>query len=453
MEVVLDQNDAAEWTYRGEGAVNLVLAYSGSSPAFIGKVLRIQKAARNESEGTKSRTALTEHERLLWKETEELVSSPTREIAGHMFVQHVIGPLLGSDYVDAGTRITVSREFLESVEKNVLCQRPAWRVDAAKVDSQSDSVLLLTDHSTFPRGIHEGEPCLCVEIKSKCGFLPISEFIDEGNSIKRSVSRYRMHQALKLHDGEVSSFSEYDPLDLFSGLKDRIHKSIKDLFFTPQNNFRVFLDGSLIFGALGAAAGSTNFVIQEAFEDALKDVIQGDYGLRSESFLQLIADTIYVSGIMDRLIEVQKLDNLDIEGAIHAYYNIVSEPCTVCRELGEEKVSHSYASLHSISLDESLKIVKNFLIATTAKDCSFMMCFRLRKEGISGSSYSSVYLKSTNQTFDYKVCFIDLDLKPLKKMQEYYEKDKNIVSCYTKKVEAEQEADKTTSLEVYGNVF
>ena len=202
---------------------------------------------------------------------------------------------------------------------------------------------------------------------------------------------------------QISSFSEYDPLDLFSGLKDRIDKAIKDLFSAPQNNFRVFLDGSLIFGALGGAADSTNFVIQEAFEDALKDFIRGDRGLRTESFLQLIAETIYTSGVMDRLIEVQKLDNLDIEGAIHAYYNIISEPCTICRDLGEMKVPHRYTSLHSISLDESLKIVKNFLIATTAKDCSLMMSFRLRKEIISGSSHNSVYLKSTNQTFDYKV--------------------------------------------------
>lgn len=35
MEIVLDQKDAADWTYRGEGAVNLVLAYTGSSPLFV----------------------------------------------------------------------------------------------------------------------------------------------------------------------------------------------------------------------------------------------------------------------------------------------------------------------------------------------------------------------------------------------------------------------------------
>lgn len=35
MSAILKALDAEEWTYRGEGAVNLVLAYCGSSPHFV----------------------------------------------------------------------------------------------------------------------------------------------------------------------------------------------------------------------------------------------------------------------------------------------------------------------------------------------------------------------------------------------------------------------------------
>lgn len=202
---------------------------------------------------------------------------------------------------------------------------------------------------------------------------------------------------------QVSEYSEYDPLDLFSGSKDRIHKAIKDLFATPQNNFRVFLNGSLIFGGLGGGAESTNLVIGGEFETALKGVIQGGDGMRTVSFLQLVAETVHRSGVMDQLLEIQKLDNLDIDGAIHAYYDIISEPCMVCSEMGNDKASNRYSSLHSLSLDESLKIVKDFLIAATAKDCSLMISFRSRKDGSTGSPYNNVYLESTNQFFDYKV--------------------------------------------------
>lgn len=35
MAAILQAKDSEEWTYRGEGAVNLVLAYCGSSPHFV----------------------------------------------------------------------------------------------------------------------------------------------------------------------------------------------------------------------------------------------------------------------------------------------------------------------------------------------------------------------------------------------------------------------------------
>ena len=71
--------------------------------------------------------------------------------------------------------------------------------------------------------------------------------------------------------------------------------------------------------------------------------------------------------------------------------------------MGEEEVSHRYTSLHSIPMDESLKIVKDYLVAATAKDCSLMISFRPRADGDLGSPYNEVHLESTNQTFDYKV--------------------------------------------------
>ncbi|XP_043713241.1 inositol-pentakisphosphate 2-kinase-like isoform X2 [Telopea speciosissima] len=431
MEVVLEEKDAPNWIYRGEGAANLVLAYNGSSPHFVGKVIRIQKALRNGSQCITDTSVLSSHECLLWKDTNDLVSSTSTEAVRQLFVHYVMRPLLGSEYVDAGAGVLVSRKFLESVENNVSVQRPAWRVDAAKVNTLCDSALLISDHSVFPHGLLKDSPCISVEIKPKCGFIPCSRFIAEGNAIKRSITRFRMHQVLKLHQGEISQISEYDPLDLFSGSSDRIHMAIKALFAIPQNNFRIFRNGFLVFGDLGGGTGNTNFVDSEAVEDSLEVLIQADHGLRTESFLHLVSEAILRSGVLDRLLKAQKLDLFDIEGAIHAYYNIVSQPCEVCKDLADSELSHIYLSLHSLSLEESLKIVRDYLIAATAKDCSLMISFRPREDGDQGSPHSTVYLKSTNQSFDCKVHFIDLDMKPLKKMVHYYELDQKIVSCYT----------------------
>uniref|UniRef100_A0A1S3Y6U6 Inositol-pentakisphosphate 2-kinase n=2 Tax=Nicotiana TaxID=4085 RepID=A0A1S3Y6U6_TOBAC len=111
-------------------------------------------------------------------------------------------PLLGSGHVDAGISIQVTQEFLETVESNVLSQRPAWRVDAAKVNPLCVSVMLMSDHSMFPLGMCKEACSISVEIKPKCGFLPHSEFIAEDNAIKKSVTRFQMHQALKLNQGK-----------------------------------------------------------------------------------------------------------------------------------------------------------------------------------------------------------------------------------------------------------
>ncbi|KAK7280684.1 hypothetical protein RJT34_25751 [Clitoria ternatea] len=449
MALTLKEEDAPHWVYRGEGAVNLVLAYTGSSSSYIGKVLRIRKAPRNGSEskgGVRNSIALTPQERLLWKDVDELISSSDKEIAGQLYVQHVMKPLLGAKYVDAGMHVLVTREFLELVENNVLSQRPACRVDAARVDTHCDFGLLMSDHSLFANGSQGCGPCISVEIKPKCGFLPLSRFISEGTAIKRRITRFEMHQALKLHQGEISQQSEYNPLDLFSGSKERILKAIKGLFTTPQNNFRVFLNGSLILGGLGGVAKNTDVCIAEVFEDELKSVIQADDGLCTENLFTLVTEALQQSGVLDKLLEVQMLDNVDIEGVIHAYYDITSQQCIVCSKLGEEQAKR-YTALHSASLDESLRIVKDYLIAATAKDCSLMLCFRPRNEDDSGSVYNNVYLESTKQSFDVKVYFIDLDLKRLSKMEDYYELDKKIVSCYRQVIKMDQGRNEMTSLQ------
>ncbi|KAI8545211.1 hypothetical protein RHMOL_Rhmol07G0023800 [Rhododendron molle] len=353
MEVVLELKDADYWIYRGEGAANLVLAYSGSSPTFVGKVLRIQKAPRTESprngyDSEDSHSALTNDECLNWRETEDIVSAPTREIAEQL---QEIGK--GSKivvYASLGQIcVFLSKEFLEAVER-----------------ISFPSVLLselMQPWSTLNVILH----FLC-----------------------SSIQFFHM----------ISERSDYNPLDLFSGSKDRMHKAIKALFVTPQNNFHIFLNGSLILGGLGGEADSTRCMIGEAFENVLNGVIQADGGQRTSNFLHLVTEAISGSGLLGRLLEVQMLDNIDIEGAIHAYYNLVCQPCIACRDLGGEKLSARYAYLHSMSSDESLKIVRDYLIAATTKDLSLMISFRSREDRDVESPNNGVFLDSTNQRFE-----------------------------------------------------
>ncbi|KAF1001778.1 hypothetical protein AG4045_000689 [Apium graveolens] len=343
MEMILEARDAGEWAYRGEGAANLVLSYTGSYPPFVGKVLRVRKITENGAEYDNGLSGLSKHECLLW---DELISAPSREMAEHLYVKNVMRPLLGSDYVESGVRVLVGKGFLESVESNILSKRPSWRVNDAKTNTECVSALLLPDLSHFPGSVLNKEFCITVEIKPKCGFLPVSDLIAEENSVKKSISRFKMHQALKFHQGKISEVSEYDPLDLFSKSIKRVNKAVKDLFLTPQNNFR---------------------------------------------------------------------------------------SCKVCSKFREveEKLSERYSHIHSDPYSKSLKIVKDYLTAATAKDLSTMISFRPTENRDMESLDDTVVLKSTRQSFQYKASFLDLDRKPLTKMEYYYELDQKIVRAYS----------------------
>lgn len=428
MELILRAEDSKDWVYKGEGAANIVLSYIGSADYLLGKVLRIHKVPRGRTKSTNGSSFLSRHEILLWRDIGENMNSTSKEVVGQLFIMNVMGPLLGPRHVDGGVRVIVSKEFLECVGKNVLCQRPARRVDVSEVDVLCDSAVLINDHSLISRksGTLREEVCFAVEIKPKCGYLPSSEFIAKRNAFKKYVTRFEMHQILKLHQGEISQLSRYNPLDLFSGKKDRIHQAISALFSTPQNNFRVFLNGSLIFGGLGG--GMDNATVRCHDRDGEIEDLENICGLPLDRFPELITEAIFSSSVLSRLLASQKLDHYDIEGAIHAYYNIVHEPCLACKTCSDP-YSLRYSFLHDLSLEESLKIVRDYLIAATAKDCSLMISFR-PVEDVGDSEFNSLFLKSSYQYFDYKVNFIDLDMKPLQKMDYYYELDQKIVNFY-----------------------
>ncbi|KAF1001777.1 hypothetical protein AG4045_000688 [Apium graveolens] len=331
MEMILEARDAGEWAYRGEGAANLVLSYTGSYPPFVGKVLRVRKITENGAEYDNGLSGLSKHECLLW---DELISAPSREMAEHLYVKNVMRPLLGSDYVESGVRVLVGKGFLESVESNILSKRPSWRVNDAKTNTECVSALLLPDLSHFPGS---GSP------------------------------------------------------------------------------------------------SSKSYLTRETFEDVLKCVIQSDNGNRTTKFLDLVAETVFRSRLLDRLLKAQMLDTLDIEGAIHAYYNVVSQSCKVCSKFREveEKLSERYSHIHSDPYSKSLKIVKDYLTAATAKDLSTMISFRPTENRDMESLDDTVVLKSTRQSFQYKASFLDLDRKPLTKMEYYYELDQKIVRAYS----------------------
>ncbi|KAF7051583.1 hypothetical protein CFC21_059810 [Triticum aestivum] len=75
MEVALQACDAADWVYKGEGAANLILSYTGSSPSMLGKVMRAKKVLNDKAQPAPNYVNFSSYEQLMWGDIPELIES------------------------------------------------------------------------------------------------------------------------------------------------------------------------------------------------------------------------------------------------------------------------------------------------------------------------------------------------------------------------------------------
>lgn len=471
----MHEEDAEGWLYRGEGSANIVLAYHGRRPSFIGRVLRLRKASKKD-DGTQNQVkkepkpVLSEEEAKLWREWPNMSKATTSAALAHVFACEVMQPLLGEDHVDAGLLVFLTTGFLEAVSRDVLAKQREWRRNDSKMDMTAGVALLITDHSLFPivpGRVKDLPQTITIEIKPKWGYLPDAATISEENSVKRHVTRFAMHQHLKLQQGKIKTMSKYCPLDLFSGNVEGIHKALVQMFETPQNNIRIFLKGVEIFG--GPEDGGSTNELMVALEEKLGAVMVAPEGERVLIFQRLVASVLNKSKVLDQLLRLQKLDTYAIEGANLAYSKftgmtddagaddeseagseevgaeIDSRPVStvgfgrVCienlaLEPEDTQKKRDKAWIKSLSWEESRCVVRNFLIAATAKDCGIMLTLRplYNEHGtpFSVPSASVATCPTTGQQYVSKIAFLDLDTKRLKKIPVYYSLDQQIVDTY-----------------------
>jgi len=249
--------------------------------------------------------------------------------------------------------LRISEELLQKIGVSVESCRPEARRSAGSGNSGLDIAVpfgfLQRDHSMFTHESYDGH-VICVEIKPKCGFLPSSPFCAEA---KRQYCRYCMHQRLKLIHGEIRYASEYCPMDLFSGTTHRISRALTSLFNEPQNNIKVFCNGKLAFtgsiapSSIESVATRTgidslpplqeeeaNLLRQERLSTLNKNLAAVNFGTNSfsatemqqpwETLKELVLETLRHNSILPRILEVQKLDELDIEMVYRLYEKLLA---------------------------------------------------------------------------------------------------------------------------------
>lgn len=223
-----------EWFYRCEGLWTVAV--------FHRKIRRVLRLRKTKSD--KKSTDLKEENyfRLTLNNLE--------------FAKHVLSPLMGSHYMRVGEAVSLPKGFASAMNEMCRSHRPLHRLDKEIAESCSFGVIMpdfcfvplptTAEESLSDKKKHEN-PTFAVEIKPKCGFLPTSPYIDPKKSIKCSVCHYCMLQKSKVREGKYRRESKYCPVDLFSGDLGRVVYALECLVADPQNNLRIFCNGTAIF--------------------------------------------------------------------------------------------------------------------------------------------------------------------------------------------------------------
>ncbi len=182
---------------------------------------------------------------------------------------------------------------------------------------------------------------------------------------------------------------------------------------------------------------------------------------RERLLCRVLASVLCASGVLPRLLAVQQLDVLDVEGAAALVERLVGEAEAGVdgqqkqqkkKQQQQQQQQHGQEQPHPLRLDPShlksladatsdlasipreaaLQLVRAYLTAVTAKDCAIMVTLQQveRGDGSSGSSRGDgssgdgrsgdceglLFDAPTGCSFLWRLNLVDLDLKPLAKV-------------------------------------
>lgn len=273
----------------------------------------------------------------------------------------------------------------------------------------------------------------CIEIKPKEGFI-CSHF-------KRySKCYYCLKQFLKLQEKQIDSTSNYCPLDLFSGEKIRMKRALLNLIKNPQNNFKFFKDGSIIYSEESKNDFETlitklsifrsiniflDFIIDILLSDGTSNIIlyvsDGEINLKTGKCYE--GSNLKPDSFLNKLLILQMLSEtfLDLTNESEDF----------------EYVSKLLYDMQQLNMDlsklddrerflESMNPKYLALISAVAKDCSIMICFSPN----SHKSCSSV--KIGDKSISYKLSVTDLEPKSMKSLTKRKNTEKKLTQLYEK---------------------
>mmetsp|Transcript_5079 Transcript_5079/g.13034 ORF Transcript_5079/g.13034 Transcript_5079/m.13034 type:complete len:428 (+) Transcript_5079:87-1370(+) len=404
------QSSPTDWAYIAEGALNLVLRYTGTAPELEGYILRVRKD-NPEAAGGKA--------------------DPDPWAESLRFADKMIVPIIGRRYVQKAHQVPLAPGFMDELAQVIESSRPEKR-RVHPLDTSLQTALLMTDNTSLPGG---AGPSVCFELKLKWGFVPATcPFVT--HEVKKRVNRFVMHQQLKFAQGKLDTLSRYSPMDLFSYEPKRVRAALDALVATPQNNFRMFVNGVMVYPD-DHGHGS-----QEAFASVVSQY--PNLASSVDSLLDSLAAILVSEPLLDRIRTLQTFDDCDIEGALPAYQAIVDRGEAVLPLAdGETLLPREAPTTAPSTPEEQHETVRRFMLSCTAKDCSTMIVLKPAPVAVSTDNEAPDFrslppelegerVVTAAHGFNYSIAAVDLDPKPLAKMPKYFKEDAKIAEHYAK---------------------
>jgi hypothetical protein len=348
--------DECEWKYVGEGGKH-ALFECRDGVGFEGKLLRIEKILFGAASDGSSHA-----------EHSDDIKRQRKRNPLHYLETYVAPPL--APYVDIPELVSIDWVFLRALRDRTLAAGvvPPSRINdwnPKKSDGKWDmnnegtppTGSLVLDYRKLPASIMVEDDVLlvparrqqlCIEVKPKAGYLSRSPLVHPHHRVKFTKSRFFLLQALQQQgywkkgwatkSASGMKRSHYEPLDLFSNDTARMHRAIERLVESPQNNLKVWYNNEAVTKNSTLDRNAMEKVLMEvtsSYAKSEKDErhIELDFCALVSNLLVSVLDHETVLG---KLQTIQKLDILDVDGAILVSDRLVAL-CGGC-ELEAEKV-------------------------------------------------------------------------------------------------------------------
>jgi Inositol-pentakisphosphate 2-kinase len=335
---------SSDWTYVGEGGKHAVFAYlprtvatADECPDFdsmVGRLLRVDKAVFRQCTDTSDKNECTKHEY-------QSFIQQFRHDSFRTMLDSILQP-----YVDVPNVVVLDCAFVRSLRDSALTsgnvphrRRCDWlTTKEIGQNSNGDCFFVGSVLQDYRISNHPSKVSFCIEIKPKGGYTAISPFVKETRIHKFLKSRYVLLQELYsmgkvtkdwMRDsgsGTIFDSSSYDPLDLFSGNDARVRRALHCLLQCPQNNIKIWAGIKIMLGVetTQSQEGESSFDWHSLGESLGLRMLTNDSKRDVTSFLiDLTAKVLLEESFLCRILDLQKLDVLDADGAIEVYRRLV----------------------------------------------------------------------------------------------------------------------------------